>query len=98
MSSPNLSQQQQQLPAPGTPAHAALLRAQQVAVNEEILKTLNAAGPDTFRKALYDTMKKRGKPIVTVPKVENKDVDLHRLYRVVQQRGGCGPVRIFHAL
>ena len=81
---PNQNQQQLQ---------AQFLRNQQVAVNEEILKTLNAAGPNTFMKALFDTMKKRDKPILAIPKVEGKEVDLHKLYKVVQQRGGSAPVR-----
>ena len=78
---------------PNPALQAQFLRNQQVAVNEEILKTLNAAGPKTFMKALFDTMKKRDRPIVNVPQVEGSDVDLHKLYRIVQQRGGSAPVR-----
>lgn len=65
---------------------------QAAAVNEEILKTLTNAGPQTFMKALIDTMKHRGTPLTTFPRVDGKEVDLFRLYKVVQQRGGSALV------
>ncbi|KAK9899755.1 hypothetical protein P389DRAFT_207384 [Cystobasidium minutum MCA 4210] len=70
-----------------------LFRMQVAAVNEEILKTLTNAGPQTFMKALIDTMKHRGTPLTTFPKVDGKEVDLFRLYRVVQTRGGSAVIR-----
>jgi hypothetical protein len=71
---------------------AQLLRMQVAAVNDEILKTLSNAGPQTFMKALVDTMKHRGTPLTTFPRVDEKEVDLFKLYKVVQQRGGSALV------
>lgn len=67
---------------------------QVAAVNDEILKTLTNAGPQTFMKALIDTMKHRGTPLTTFPRVDGKEVDLFRLYRVVQTRGGSAVVSV----
>ncbi|CAD6568986.1 MAG: At rich interactive domain [Cyphobasidiales sp. Tagirdzhanova-0007] len=96
-----MQSQQQQQPPPFQSQGSQNQASQQIlrdagaaaAINEEILKTLSAAGPNAFRKALLDTMMKRGTPISSAPMVDDKIIDLVKLYNVVQQRGGCQHVR-----
>ena len=97
-----MQSQQQQQPPPFQSQGSQNQASQQIlrdagaaaAINEEILKTLSAAGPNAFRKALLDTMMKRGTPISSAPMVDDKIIDLVKLYNVVQQRGGCQHVRL----
>lgn len=47
---------------------------------------------DRFVAQLYKYMDDRGTPLNKVPSIQNKDVDLYRLFRAVQKRGGYNRV------
>uniref|UniRef100_A0A1A9W235 ARID domain-containing protein n=1 Tax=Glossina brevipalpis TaxID=37001 RepID=A0A1A9W235_9MUSC len=47
---------------------------------------------DRFVAQLYKYMDDRGTPLNKVPSIQNRDVDLYRLFRAVQKRGGYNRV------
>lgn len=49
-------------------------------------------------KALFDVMRKKGRPITGMPHIKDREVDLYNLFNAVMGRGGSIKVRTSFSL
>lgn len=54
--------------------------------------SLMSLPPDQFNRALFDLMRRHGKPIQTKPAIDGHEIDLYQLYTTVQVQGGSQAV------